>query len=344
MRATTVRAVAAAVLAFSSVACRDGGPPPADEEKVDVGTVPQAVEMRLLVARDWTWNEDDTLRVEVANGTTQPVTGAEVRLFVAAPVSVRSDSAAPDSARPRVSSTAEGTEVVFTLGTIGPSQRVEVAQAVRTPPAPRGRPVAGRDTASRFAVRARVTMEGARELAAQVDTIRIRAGSEVVTGGCGGIPDASVSRFGIGPVRLDMRAGDVRTLCPEARDTTWRGAEGTTERGLGVSMAGHPVRLAPEDEAVDRIVVDTAGVRTSAGVGVGSTVADLRQRYGRLCAGIGEGRVALWTPAAPGIGFGLAPGVGTEAGNDVSAQTLPDTASVREMWVRKGEDTCPAAR
>src|SRR5687767_13371941 len=33
-------------------------------------SVPRRVEVRLYVARDWAWNEEDTLRVTVVNGTT----------------------------------------------------------------------------------------------------------------------------------------------------------------------------------------------------------------------------------------------------------------------------------
>lgn len=331
-----------AAAALLAAACRDKAPP-AVQEPIRLDSVPQRVDVRLYVARDWAWNEEDTLRVTVVNATEQPFTG-DLNLFIGAPVELLADSAAARSSSappPRTTQAGEGTRVVFPIGTLAPGASGEFRQAVRTPPAPDRRPsTAGRDTTSRFAVRAWVSAAEGREVAAAQDTIRIRAGSEVVAGGCGGLKDVSVTRYGVGPLRLDMQAGDVRSLCPEARDTAWRGSEGTTERGMAVRLAGIPVIVVLSGQTVNRIVTDTAGLRTGAGVGVGSTLADLRGRYGRMCAGRGEGRIAVWSPAAPGISFGL-DSTAVAAGPEVDAEALPQTAAVDEMWVRKGTDDCP---
>lgn len=329
------------VLALAA-GCRDRGGEAKGEERIDLETIPRNVELRLYVARDWAWNEDDTLRVTVVNGTDQPLAGASLNLFVGAPVEVRMDSAAAGAPGPEMMSSGEGTRVVFAIGTLAPGQSGEFAQAVRTPPAPRPPLSEERDTTTRFAVRAWLTAADRRELASAQDTIRIRAGSEVVVGGCGGIKDVSVTRYGIGPVRLDMKASDVRTLCPEARDTTWRGQEGMTEKGLAVSLATHPVLLVLSADRVSRIVVDTAGLRTGAGVGVGATLEDLRGRYAVLCSGQGDGGVAVWSPAAPGISFGLDTAATAEwSTRRLPPDSLPQDAKVTSMWVRKGADTCP---
>jgi hypothetical protein len=329
------------VLVAMAAGCRDGGGAAKGGEPIQLDSAPGGVELRLYVARDWAWNEDDTLRVTVVNRTSQALAG-ELNLFVGSPVELLSDSAGARSDSvppPATQSSGEGTRVTFPLGSLAPGASGEFRQAVRTPPAPvRRRPSDPVDTA--FAVRAWV-VAGESDVAQAADTIRIRPGSEVVRGGCGGVQDVAVTRYGIGPLRLEMLAGDVRTLCPEARDTTWRGPEGTRERGLAVRLAGHPVTLVLSGTKVQRIVVDTAGLRTGVGVGVGSTLAELRGRYGRMCAGRGEGRIAVWFPAAPGVSFGLDQETAGPVTAMLDPQALPDSAKVDRMWVRQGSDDCP---
>jgi len=239
---------------------------------------------------------------------------------------------------------------------VAPGQTVEIRQPVRTPPAPvsaappaPGQPKRARaarpDTSTRFVVRAELLRAGGgMQLAAPAeDTLRIRAGAAVVVGGCGNANDAVVTRSGIGPVRVGMPLDALRAACPEARDTSWKGQEGTKETGMVVLPGGHPVLAVTVDSAVTRIVIDQPGVRTAAGIEVGATVADLRGRFGRMCAGRGEGQVAVWFPNQPGLSFGLDT-VATKGWTPARAEpdSVPDDVKVTSLWVRKGSDDCPA--
>ncbi|HEX5724426.1 MAG TPA: hypothetical protein VFX98_03120, partial [Longimicrobiaceae bacterium] len=307
---------------------------------------------RLELPRELGWNARGDVAAVLANGTVAPLRDLRLHLFVPHPVIVLPPDSAPADTtrrdrvpRPVVAATAEGTELTFALGVVAPEAEARVAQVVRMPPfglERRNRAYDGRD---RFVVRAWLTTAAGAPVGAVVqDTLRIRPGSETVVGGCGGVDDVPVSRSGVGPVRLGMTVDALRAVCPEALDTTWTGAEGMRETGQAVRVAGRPLLALTVGDTVARIVVDSAGLRTAAGLGVGSTLAELRGRYGRACAGVGEGRAAVWFPNAPGISFGLDSVAAREwvaaGGGDPAA--LPDEARVTSLWVRRGLDDCPA--
>jgi hypothetical protein len=322
--------VLAAALLLPAGCRREGGaePPPAGAFEPLVRTV----EVRLAVPSRWSWNLEDTARIEVVNGTAETLAGG-LHLLVAAPVEAVGVPAGATVARGAV-----GIRLTLPV-TLAPGATLVLRQALRTPPAAGG---PGADTAHAFALRAWLTDARGTELAGAADTLRIPAGSQVVEGGCGSAAGAAVTRYGIGPVRLGMLATEVRALCPEARDTAWD-AEGMRERGLTVRIAGAPVGILLVDQRVERILVDSPGVATPAGAGVGSTLSELRARYGRPCAGDGEGWTAVWFPAAPGISFALdTADVGPPAGGS-DPGALPGTARVARLWVRPGADDCPRA-
>ena len=84
-------------------------------------------------------------------------------------------------------------------------------------------------------------------------------------------------------------------------------------------------------------------MKTPAGAGVGATVAELRGRFGRMCAGRAERQVAVWFPNQPGLSFGLDT-LATRGWTPAQADpdSVPDDVKVTSMWVRKGSDDCPA--
>jgi hypothetical protein len=324
------RAAALALLAAGG--CRGRSAPEAEAPPA-IEPLERRVELRLYVAREWSWNDEDTLRVTAVNGTAATVEGT-LHLFVAAPAE---PAGVPAGAGTLASG--EGTRVSVGVR-LGPGETAELRQAVRTPPAPGAAPA---DSAPRFPVRAWLAAPDGRELAGRADTIRIRAGSAVVDGGCGSGRDAAVTRYGIGPLRLQMRAADLRALCPEARDTAWTGERGRREAGLLVRISGVPVAAVLADDRVARIVVDSAGLATPAGAGVGTTLEELRARYGRACAGVAEGRVEIRFPTAPGVGFALDTAAARPEGPEPDPDALPADARVARLRVGAGADDCPRA-
>ena len=345
--------VASAALALAGCRGDRRAPPPPPPAPP---AAPGQAEVRLTLPQLPAWNEEDTVGVTIANRTAAPIPEAVLELFVAAPVMALVDSTAPD--RPAAAATGEGTRLSFRLGTLTPGQTVELRQAVRTPPAPaprtarapgtppppRAQGFTATDTTTRFLVRASlVTGDGTPLGVPAQDTLRIRAGSEVAVGGCGSASDVVVTRYGVGPVRVGMSEAALRSACPEARDTTWKGDEGTTEKGLVALPGGQRVLGVVSGGTVQRIVIDRAGLKTAGGFGVGAAVADLRGSYGRMCAGRGERWVAVWFPNAPGISFGLDT-VATKGWPParVHPDSVPDEVKVAAMWVRQGADDCPA--
>jgi len=353
---TLVRTLAAAGLAaLALAACRGdkpAPPPPPPPAPSSAGSVAVTLEVPQLPG----WNDLDTVRIHVTNGTAAPVADAVLELYVQGAVRLLVDSAA--ASVPGVEVTAEGTRLTFPLGTLAPGGKVDVRQGLRTPPAPIAPPAAGAkgapaprtrgftatlaDTSSRFLVRATVSRAGTPLVPPVQDTLRIRAGSEVAVGGCGSTGDVVVTRYGVGPVRVGMTETALRSACPEARDSAWT-AEGTKETGLLVLPGGKRVLAVTGGGTVRRIVVDDPAVKTPNGFGAGSAVAELRASYGRMCVGMGEGKVAVWFPNMPGVSFGLdsAATKGWPPAR-VNPDSIPDETKIAALWVRQGLDDCPA--
>jgi hypothetical protein len=312
-----------------TAACRgDRAAPPVAETAVDTMQEPTPV-VTLAVPEPMGWNQEDTIVVTLANRTAAAIRGAQMTLLLQAPLRAVAPAAGTPGA-PTIDSVHDGTMVTWELTNVAQGAAVEMRQVVRTPPAPVG--AAGRPT---FAVSADLS-GGGTALLPVTDTVRIRAGSEVSVGGCASAGTAPAQRYGIGPVRLGMKAAALRAACPEARDTTWQ-AEGMAEKGLVVSLGGRPVVAQMEGDSVTRVLAVSPELRTPAGVGIGSTLGDLRNRYGRLCAVEAEGKVAVWSPNAPGVSFGVEP-----AATPAPADSLPDEQRVASLWIHGQDTPCPA--
>lgn len=167
---------------------------------------------------------------------------------------------------------------------------------------------------------------------------RDTAGAAAGTDACapnGRVP--AVTSGGIGVARIGTALGEVGQTC-RTRDTTFTLGEGIEERGAVIEFAGHRVlALTSQDRAISRLIVADSAFRTERGHGVGSTVAQLRDAYGRLCGAVGEGTVAVWLAGLPNVSFGLdtrlsdLPASGSRLSDDTSV--IPDDARVTSLWV-----------
>ena len=147
----------------------------------------------------------------------------------------------------------------------------------------------------------------------------------------------AVTPGGIGVARIGASVREVGQSC-RARDTSFTLGEGMQEKGAIIEFAGHRVlALTTDNGTISRLIVADSAFRTERGLGVGSTVAQLREAYGRLCGAVGEGTVAVWLAGLPNVSFGLdtrlsdLPASGRRLSDDPSL--IPDTARVTSLWV-----------
>lgn len=181
------------------------------------------------------------------------------------------------------------------------------------------------------------TLSCRRDSDATRDTAQLAARSRCVQGA------PVLDPGGVGPVRLGARVSEIPEACT-VRDTSLTLSEGTPENARVVDLGGHLVIAltgAGADQRITRVIVEGEGVRTERGVGVGSSVGDLRAAHGRICAELGEGVVVVNSSGLPGISFETE----TDArpllrGASLNADAIPDRDRITSLWVHEGRSLC----
>ena len=149
---------------------------------------------------------------------------------------------------------------------------------------------------------------------------------------------------GIGPIRIGSPLSAAEGRC-DMRDTSFTLSEGAQENGRVVDLGnGSVVVLTNAQGNVTRIIVEDSTVRAERGLGVGSTVGDLRRTHGMLCAEEGEGVVVVSSGNLGAISFATDADMRTvRRGASLDAEAIPDDARITRMWVYEGRALCGAS-
>lgn len=151
---------------------------------------------------------------------------------------------------------------------------------------------------------------------------------------------------GVGAVKIGARVRDIAGACKLA-DTTLTLGEGQRERAHIVTAGGSRLVVlstGTKDTTITRVIIADSSYRTDRGIGVGSTVGDLRKAYGQVCAAFGERGVVVSAGSLPGVSFQTALTAsdvhvgGRALGDDPSV--VPDAAAITSAWATDGPSLC----
>ena len=157
-----------------------------------------------------------------------------------------------------------------------------------------------------------------------------------------------ITSKGIGPAQLGLSTDSLNRLC-SVRDSALRQDEGQPANGKAISVGegSAPILLFVDDakKTIRSATTTDPFFRTTTGVGVGSTVADLRANRPQMCGDIGPTGIEVWTTSFPGVVFGTTayPPKMPKGGSGLKrgAGAVPDTAQITFVAVSKAVRGCP---
>ena len=157
-----------------------------------------------------------------------------------------------------------------------------------------------------------------------------------------------ITSKGIGPAQLGVSLDSLNKLCT-VRDSALREDEGQPANGKAISVGeGSAPILLFIDDAKHSVRSATTGnpfFRTTTGVGVGSTVAELRTNRTKMCGDLGPAGIEVWITSFPGVVFGTTayPPKMPKGGSGLKrgASAVPDTAQITFASVSQKVRGCP---
>ncbi len=156
-----------------------------------------------------------------------------------------------------------------------------------------------------------------------------------------------ITSKGIGPAQLQVSLDSLNKLCT-VRDSALREDEGQPANGKAISVGegSAPILLFIDDSThtIRSATTRNPFFRTTTGVGVGSTVAELRANRTLMCGDLGPTGIEVWTTSFPRVVFGTTayPPKMPKGGSGLrrGAGAVPDSAQITFVTVSTAVRGC----